>query len=112
MMDDLSAALERRDRVLARVTANAGRWVDDVLAAIKTLAQQNAGAVVTGETVRAMVTPLAGEPHHHNAWGGAIRLLVSRGYLVPTGRWIAMRGEKSNARKTPEYILTNAGGAQ
>lgn len=108
-MDDLFTALERKDAALQQVAANAGSWIDDVMAATARLAEQRQGEIVTGEGVRALVEPIAGAPHHHNAWGAAIANLVRQRYLVPTGRWVPMRGVKSNARKTPEYRFTVPG---
>ena len=107
-MDQLDMFAQQRKRAkLAQVEENAGGWIGDVLAAVRDFADDHAGMVVTGETVRRMIEPVVGAPHHHNAWGACITQLVRRGYLVPTGRWVPMTGPKSNARKTPEYRLVS-----
>lgn len=103
-MDDLFAALERKEAALQAVADNSGSWIDDVMATAARIAQQRTGEIVTGEGVRALVEPIAGPPHHHNAWGAATANLVRRRYLIPTGRWVPMRSAKSNARKTPQYV--------
>jgi hypothetical protein len=98
-------AQRRKQAKLAQVEDNSGGWMGAVLSAVADLADDHAGMTVTGETIRTLIEPIAGAPHHHNAWGAAISQMVRKGYLVPTERWVPMTGPKSNARKTPEYTL-------
>ena len=100
-------AQRRKQAKLAQVEENSGGWMGEVLSAVADFADDHKGMVVTGETIRNIIEPIAGAPHHHNAWGAAITQMVRKGYLVPTGRWVPMTGPKSNARKTLEYKLVS-----
>jgi len=104
-LDGLAQA--RKEANLEAVAHNAGTWIARVIAAARDLAASRPGAFVTGETLRQTLEPLIGAPHHHNAWGAAIATLVRSGTIKQTGRWVPMKGPKSNARRTPEYILEN-----
>lgn len=90
---------------LQQVSDNAGDWMERCLACIRGLARANDGKTGTGEDVRNYTEKKIGAPHHHNAWGAAISQAVREGLLVPTERYVPMKGPKSHARKTPLYRL-------
>ncbi len=60
---------------------------------------------VTGEDVRLACERDGIVPHHHNAWGAAVARMVRLKYLVPTGEWVPMTGNRSNGRRTPMYRM-------
>lgn len=103
MQMSLLDVLARKEAALQQVAANSGSWMDDAMAAAARLAEQHHGEIVTGEGVRALVEPIAGSPHHHNAWGALTAQLGRKGFLIQTGAWVPMRGAKSNGRRTPIY---------
>ena len=98
-------AIQAKQVALRHVSENSGSWMDVFLEGLEKMARANDGMTVTGEKLRMMLEPVVGAPHHHNAWGAAISLAVKKGYAVPTGQYVAMRGPKSHARKTPVYML-------
>lgn len=100
---DLFSARASRDEALERVKRNSGPWFDRALAYIATLETWRG----TGEDLRILITNAVGSPHHHNAWGSLTRVAMRRGLIIPTGQRVAMRGSKSNARKTDVYTSKN-----
>jgi hypothetical protein len=64
------------------------------------------GQTLTGEDIRFRLMQEEIQPHHHNAWGALISAAVRKGLIRETGRWVAMRGARSKARRTPEYWRT------
>lgn len=100
MTAQLELSLESKRNNLQRVLENAGhQWQVLARLVVRTMANQE----VTGEDIRLRCLSLDIEPHHHNAWGAFISMLVTEGRLIPTGRYVAMKSERSNARKTQVY---------
>lgn len=100
MTTQLELALENKRNNLGRVLDNAGyRWQVLARLVVRTMEGQEA----TGEDIRLKCLSLSIEPHHHNAWGAFIAMMVSEGRLIPTGRYVPMRAEKSNGRRTQVY---------
>lgn len=102
----LAFALDRRDAALNQVWDNASfDW--KVLARMVVRTFQ--GQTVTGEDIRLRCEELNIVPHHPNAWGGFIMRLTKDRYGRPplrhTGKYVPMRGPKSNARVTPVYYV-------
>ena len=62
------------------------------------------GDEVTGEDLRYAAVEVIGEPHHPNAWGGAIAGAIKSGYIHKTGERRQMKDPKSHARTTDVYI--------
>lgn len=89
-----------RDAALARTKTNNAQWTES---AILTVEGWVAGWTGTGENIRHAVESIAGEPGHPNAWGMLVRILLKRGIIVRTGRYLKMQDKKSHARMTPEY---------
>ena len=100
--DQIELALERKEHSLKRVLENA---TEDWKALARRVVRTMRGREVTGEDIRLRCLELDIAPHHHNAWGALVSSLVKQGWLVPTGRWVPMRGEKSNARQTQTYLV-------
>ncbi len=99
---DLFAAREARDEALTRVSSNAGDWTTQARVAF--LRAFLGGWEGTGEDIRLTLTRLGlTAPHHHNAWGAFVSGLRKSGWIVPTGEWRNMKGEKSHARETKVY---------
>lgn len=102
MNAQMELALDRKAEKLSQVIDNAGKhWQTLARLVVRTMNDQQ----VTGEDIRLKCCALDIVPHHHNAWGAFIALLVREGKLVETGRYVPMRGERSNARRTPVYLV-------
>jgi hypothetical protein len=94
------AAQILRDAALEQVYYNAPEdWKAAALNVVLSMKSQ----LVTGEDIRLACEARNIKPHHHNAWGAFISSLKRQGVLAPTGKWVNMRGPKSNARKTELY---------
>ncbi len=91
-------ALATRDKVLDRVSDNAGDWIESALARIPGLSGE-----LTGEDIRFALVKIIGEPHHANAWGALIKTAKGRGLIQNTGQYVPMRAANSHARITPVY---------
>lgn len=71
-----------RDEALARILENAGfGWRFNVINEVCMLT----GKEMTGEDIRAYCEGLGLKPHHHNAWGAIIKLMLSSGRLEDIG---------------------------
>lgn len=106
---DLRRGEWRQQEATSRVLRNAGRaWTRAVLQGIRE--NWPMGAKLLGEDVRIDLVDrgYVRPPHHHNAWGAAVRVAVARGLLLPTGRRFKMKDENSHARKTDEYVRWGA----
>jgi hypothetical protein len=96
---DLFAARENRDKAIASVSNNAGNeWMVKALDVISSLKGE-----ATGESIRILVEPRIGKPHHHNAWGAVVRTAIKRGFITFANRYEQMKTSKSHARRTPVY---------
>lgn len=98
---DLFGSKAARDAAIAQVEENAGDFMDCALFLLENGIEDD--ALVTGETVRKIVTAVGIVPHHPNAWGALIRTAVKRGLLIETGQWRQMEDIRSHARRTPLY---------
>jgi hypothetical protein len=91
-----------RDAALEQVYGNTSDlWKTRVNAIVNGLT----GSEVTGEDIRMACERSGVKPHHPNAWGSIISNLKRKGRLIPTGRYVNMKGPKSNARKTEVYYV-------
>ena len=100
-----SAAASKRE-AMDRVYDHAGNWKARAFAQGMLIISRYAGAKMTGEQLRFLIAPHAGEPHHHNAWGPLIEKFIVYGLLTKTPHWVPMSGPRSNARSTRLYLLT------
>jgi hypothetical protein len=101
-MDFGSFAEQRRDAALKRVIKNTPEgWSRRYYA--KALEQPALREPFSAEDFRLFITPVIGNPHHHNAWGAHWRCLLELGWVVPSCGWKHMEGPKSNARVTMTY---------
>lgn len=102
----LAFALDRRDLAIAQVLDHAG---DDWKTLARLVVRTFQGQTVTGEDIRLRREELNIVPHHPNAWGGFIMRLTNSRFgkpaLLHTGKYVPMRGPKSNARVTPVYLV-------
>jgi hypothetical protein len=105
LFDGRLGGQQAKREALERVARNAGNWMPRCLLAIGALADSRRGDLVTGEDIRLLLTPVVGDPHHHNTWGAAILMAIERGYLLDTEKPVPMRTRRSHARKTPLYRL-------
>lgn len=101
-MDQMELSLERKSSALNRVWENT---TEDWQVLARRVVRTMRGQDVTGEDIRLRCAELEILPHHHNAWGALVSKLVKNGWLIPTGRWVPMRGEKSHARQTQVYLV-------
>lgn len=100
MSAQMELALERKNVNLGKVLDNAGdKWQVLARLVVRTMDKQE----VTGEDIRLKCLGLNILPHHHNAWGAFISLLVNEGRLIHTGKYVPMKADKSNARRTAVY---------
>ena len=98
----MELALGRKNEKLSQVIDNAGKhWQTLARLVVRTMD----GKQVTGEDIRLKCCELEIVPHDPHAWGAFVNLLLKEGRLIPTGRYVAMRGERSNARRTPVYLV-------
>jgi hypothetical protein len=94
-------AFDERDQSLETVLENAGQdWKASVIGVAKTMDGE-----LIGETIRKACEAHGLKPHHPNAWGAIVSLLVKRGVLRPTGQHQPMREPRSHARMTPVYVV-------
>ena len=96
-------AKEARDRALKRVANNNQGWLASALDFCENTPSLRSLKEFTGEELRIVIAPHVGHPRSPHAWGLVARYLMERGVIVPTGKWIHMRTEKSHSRKTPSY---------
>lgn len=102
----MSDAQAQKALAFLQVQANGPAWMTDFLERVENICDSRPGYMLTGEELRtALKADGLAAPHHPNAWGAAIAAARRRGLLKETGRWIAMRGPKSHARRTPQYVL-------
>jgi len=94
-------ATEARDAAIAAVERRP--WIDDAEDGFKIIVDDLPDAFI-GEDIRLALTA-AGlqQPHHHNGWGGLIKRLMGRGYIVPTRDFINSKTMKSHARAARVY---------
>jgi len=100
MTAQLALALEAKRVNLGRVLEHAGdNWQFLARLVVRTMH----GQTVTGEDIRLRCAELNINPHHANAWGAFVSLMVKEGKLIPTGKYVPMKAVKSHARKTALY---------
>lgn len=100
-MDDINAAIEGRDKGIARVMENSTEeWKAAVYNYILALPE---GWTGTGEDIR-VACPLS---HAPQAWGAIINTAVRRNWLQPTGQYKMMRSSASHGRETRVYARTD-----
>ena len=93
---------ELKQRQLSLVLSNAGAdWKREATQVVRECFP--IGSEFTGEDIRLRCERKNVVPHHPNAWGGFIRSLRKKDLIEETGRWVAMKGPKSNGRRTPQY---------
>lgn len=62
------------------------------------------GAEFTADDIRDALDACGiGRPHHANAYSAIIRVARSRGWLVPTGRYVPSRRTERHASMIPVY---------
>jgi len=96
---DLAESRALRDAALARVSSNAGSFIERGLAAISLLP----GGEYTGAMIRHALILQEIAPHHCNAWGALVRSAIHRGLLHPTGRFTPSISKKNHAHRTEVY---------
>ncbi len=90
-----------RDEAIAKVSEHNGKWLELCVSEVEGISFYR--GEFTGEDLRHHCEQTVGLPHHSNAWGALISVLVKRRIIVPTGEYRAMRDQTSHARKTPVY---------
>jgi hypothetical protein len=95
---DLFTAAGLRDQGLAQVEINAGRWFGVAMQAI--LDDLPPDWTGTGEDLRLRLSPIVGQPHHHNTWGSLVMRALKNGLLVKTGKFTHMATKRSHKRMT------------
>lgn len=88
-----------RDEALARILENAGfGWRFNVINEVSLLS----GREMSGEEIRSHCEGLGLVPHHYNAWGSVIRLMVTSGKLIDIGSSLGTTPQ-SHARRVRVY---------
>jgi len=96
---DLFGSKQARDEGMAKVTRSG--WQNDCL---YEMAKLSIGFSGTGEAIKlALFAQGLEKPHHHNAWGPAIRQAVKVGLLRRTHRYEHTKTICSHARWCPVY---------
>jgi hypothetical protein len=101
---DLFSGKALRDSGIAQVLDRNEGWLESCVKEAQRFVSTHGNGEFTGEDIRYHCRMLVGHPHHHNAWGGLINILVKRKIIRPTGRWKPMRDPGSHARRTPIYV--------
>lgn len=95
----------RRDKVLEAVHENSKEWSN--LAFIQFSAMLpyfiSEHPTFLAEDIHAALVKWVGNPPSANSWGPFIKRLLKTGLIEETGRWIATKGTKANARRAPQY---------
>jgi len=87
-----------RDDGLKQVLANTpDGWKEGVVQAARHLLEGM--NYVTGEDIRLYCEQKNIRPHHCNAWGGVVPLLVSLDYLKETDRTVKAKDPKAHSRR-------------
>lgn len=95
-----------RDEGLALVVKNAGKaWMDKAVECCMCHADAFNGRIVTGEYLRHLIEEDVGKAHSPNVYGTVVRLLLNKGVLNPTGRWVKPKDRASHSSPKPEYTL-------
>ena len=100
MQYDLFVAKRSRDEALERVSDE--EWEACVIPLIASVFTDTA---LSGEDIRLRLEPRVPAPRHHNCWGTLIMHAIQQRVIFQNGKYVHMRGPKSNARKTPLYEL-------
>ena len=96
----------RKQEGIDRVLENAAsHW--KAVAASEILALAQTGEPFTIDALKAKVRPVAGEPHHYNAWGGVVNRAARRKLIRMTGRLVASAQATCHAHKNPEWEGTD-----
>ena len=106
---DLDLGRAGRDEGFQLLELHGPEFTGAVIMLVSTLPS---GAEVTGEDLRRMAGKLGIRPHHPNAWGAAINVLVRSGQLVKTGQYVQMTDPRSHARETKVYRVEDPSGAK
>lgn len=99
---DLFEARSRRARALRQVVDHAG---SDFVEGVRRVVAALEPGEYTGEDIRMACGAHGVVAHDPHAWGGVVDGLRKAGLLHATGEWRPMRGPKSNARRTPVYLI-------
>jgi hypothetical protein len=97
-----------RDAGIAQVQSNNPDWFALAMIELQEIAKHGSRDwanidTFTGETIRQMISPLVGHPASPNAWGALIMAAIKKKMIEPTGQYVAMKAERSHARKTAVY---------
>lgn len=94
---------QKRDEALSLVEQHSRQWMANAMAALENLLSEHPDWEFCGEDIRFLITPIVGDPHHHNAWGAFIKRAISSKVIVDTGKIKHMRAFRSNGRRTAIY---------
>jgi len=92
-----------RDRALANVAANSGRWMDRAIVEIGNMRRVRRFKAFLGEDIRMFIEPAIGAPHKPNVYGALTHYLRRVKIIKKTRRYRPMKDVSSHARMTPEY---------
>jgi hypothetical protein len=96
----LSAGRDARDNGMAAVLSHSN-WTTAALWAARSVP---AGWTGMGEDLRVELRAVGlREPHHHNAWGALINVMIRCGVLEATGEEGQMQKTSSHARRSVIY---------
>jgi hypothetical protein len=100
---DVKKARSGRDAGMKRVLGRDPQWLDGYYRVVRSIPT---GAIVSGEDIRKLATPVIGKPHHSNTWGAASNGALRMGLLSKTGNMVTPKASKSHARAIQEYRRT------
>jgi hypothetical protein len=79
-------AVKARDTALKQVASNSGDWFDLAMLCFERILP-DLPATFTPEEWKAKILPMAGKPHHENAWGPVAMKAVKLGWIEKTGEY-------------------------
>jgi len=93
-----------KEKGIREVSEHNENWMREAIGAAKFFVHYwNPGDDFTGEDIRFHCEKNVGAPHHPNAFGALINILIKRKVIVPTGEHRQMKDRSSHARSTPVY---------
>jgi len=104
---DADGALEDRDAILNDIADRNSTFIEDAQQKLATL-YGLLPPTFLAEDIRLLLLHAECRPHSPYVWGPFIKVLVRKGILEETGRWLPTRAKGSHAGRSPEYRLVTS----
>lgn len=95
-------AARSRDAALAQVSSNSGDWFDLAMICFERILPELPDKF-TPEAWKAHIVPMAGRPHHENAWGPVAMKAAKLGWIEKTGEYGHSTSLASKKTVAPYY---------